>query len=297
MGKLARSSTGQLPSSRMGIGRGAGSLLLALGAVLLIGGQTRALAQACFTWVDSTPSPVARGDHAMAYDSVRGVTVLFGGAEFTGGDYGDTWEWDGTSWTLRGSSGPSPRDGHALAYDSARGVTVLFGGYRYSGETWEWDGTSWTLRSSSGPSPRNRPGMSYDSARGVAVLFGGDDGSKDGETWEGTGSWYVLTLTLKDPGQSWVDIDPNEPNWAPLTYPCGRTLTLTAVPVGNKTFKKWKIWDANDPNYFAIDSNNPITIDMVADRKVKAFFKCGGGGIPPLLLLALGALALLRRRG
>ncbi len=36
----------------------------------------------------------------MAYDSARGVTVLFGGGTDHGLS-GQTWEWDGTQWTLR----------------------------------------------------------------------------------------------------------------------------------------------------------------------------------------------------
>ncbi|MCH8271508.1 MAG: hypothetical protein IH985_09915 [Planctomycetes bacterium] len=53
---------------------------------------------------------------------------------------GETWEWDGTSWTLAATTGPSPRNRHAMAYDSVRGVTVLFGGDdgAPNGETWEW---------------------------------------------------------------------------------------------------------------------------------------------------------------
>src|ERR1043165_637309 len=63
------------------------------------------------------PSP--RSGHAMAYDAVRGVTVLFGG-----GANGETWEWDGNSWTQRAVAGPSPRSSHAMAYDAGRAVTV-----------------------------------------------------------------------------------------------------------------------------------------------------------------------------
>lgn len=63
----------------------------------------------------------------MAYDSLRGRVVLFGGA-ITNGALGDTWEWDGTDWTQMATSGPSRRYGHALAYDSRRQRVVLFGG-------------------------------------------------------------------------------------------------------------------------------------------------------------------------
>jgi len=84
----------------------------------------------------------------MAYDAGRGVSVLFGGltncALFNSGDgySGETWEWNGSAWTLRSASGLSPRVWHAMAYDSARGMTVLFGGYTagglLNGETWEF---------------------------------------------------------------------------------------------------------------------------------------------------------------
>jgi hypothetical protein len=92
---------------------------------------------------------------------------------------GDTWEWDGTAWTERSTSGPAAHYSHSLAYDSARGVTVLYGGVtpdassQIMGDTWEWDGTAWTERSESGPSFRYSHSLAYDSARAVTVLYGG----------------------------------------------------------------------------------------------------------------------------
>jgi len=138
----------------------------------------------------------------MAYDSQRGVTVLFGG------DNGsrilaDTWEWDGTTWERRDPPiSPPARYHHAMAYDSSRNVVVLFGGKTASeanlGDTWEWDGTTWTRRS-----PVTRPparwihSMAYDSAREVVVLYGGsgDCGGGCDDTWE----WDGITWTQKTP--------------------------------------------------------------------------------------------------
>ena len=118
------------------------------------------LAQSHWSLVATTgPSP--RSQHAMVFDSARGVVVLFGGFGATG-TRGDTWVWDGETWTLMSTLGPSPRRTHVMAYDSGRGVTVLFGGYTgapYSGETWEWDGATWTLRATTGPSPRGGHAM------------------------------------------------------------------------------------------------------------------------------------------
>ena len=105
------------------------------------------------TWsLRATNGPSARAYHAMAYDEARHQTVLFGGSDSPGGiNYnGETWLWDGTSWSLASATGPSPRLLHAMAYDTARQRVVLFGGSDASGklaDTWEWNGQSWTHRS------------------------------------------------------------------------------------------------------------------------------------------------------
>jgi len=173
-------------------------------AVVGLGGVQRASAQVC-SWEQKFPDLGRSPDngHAMAYDSARGVTVLFGG--YDGANDGETWEWNGATWTLRATSGPSPRFEHSLAYDSARGVTVLFGGFNSSsgsnfGDTWEWDGTTWTLRATGGPSPRAGHALAYDSARGVTVLFGGNEDPigpfvLNGETWEWDGATWTLRAT------------------------------------------------------------------------------------------------------
>ena len=167
------------------------SRLASLGVVslTLATALTNSMAQ---NWRISLLAP--RNLQAMAYESARGRVVLFGG--YCGALLGDTWEWDGTRWTLRSSSGPAPRSGHGMAYDSARGRVVLFGGYsgsgNYLGDTWEWDGASWTQRASSGPASRYSHAIAYDSARGRVVLFGGrgSGGTYFGDTWEWDGtSW------------------------------------------------------------------------------------------------------------
>ena len=73
-------------------------------------------------------SPSARDGHAMAYDVARQRVVLFGGNSLTS-IFSDTWEWDGSNWTLRSpTTSPSERFGHAMAYDVAHQRVVLFGG-------------------------------------------------------------------------------------------------------------------------------------------------------------------------
>jgi hypothetical protein len=149
-----------------------GHLLVWLCVLVLVGVEA-APAQPCAFWEDRTPGPLPRSSSAMAYDSVRGVTVLFGGWP----RFADTWEWDGEAWALRATTGPAGRYGHHMVYDSARGVVVLFGGRTaegsYCNDTWEWDGTTWSPRATTGPEPRSFGGMAYNSARSVTVLFGG----------------------------------------------------------------------------------------------------------------------------
>ncbi|MEW5988656.1 MAG: kelch repeat-containing protein [Chloroflexota bacterium] len=145
-------------------------------------------------------SPPVRGDHAMTYDTARGVAVLFGGYG-NGTHLDDTWEWNSASmsWVERQPAHkPAPRYGYGMAYDEARGITVLFGGAAYAaefGDTWLWDGEDWTeVFPADAPSPRWLHNMVYDQARQRVVLFGGEptDGWYSDETWEWDGLNWVL---------------------------------------------------------------------------------------------------------
>ena len=79
-------------------------------------------------WQLVTPAmPTARFAHAVAFDVARSRTLLFGGA-IAAGPFGDTWEYDGTSWSQRVQPvSPLARHSHALAYDASRARVVLFG--------------------------------------------------------------------------------------------------------------------------------------------------------------------------
>ena len=102
------------------------------------------------TWTQRTPAivPPARTRAGMCYDERRGVIVLFGGMRdgtFIPATYfGDTWEFDGTTWTQVTPVGPTPSPRISeLAYDSVRGKVVMFGGYgdtapNLHSDTWEY---------------------------------------------------------------------------------------------------------------------------------------------------------------
>jgi integrase-like protein/galactose oxidase-like protein/Kelch motif protein len=153
-------------------------------------------------WIQQTPavSPPARIYHTMAYDSVRGRVVLFGGGN-PAGYLADTWEWNGADWVeLHPVASPSARYGHALAYDRASQRVVLFGGWDvfYLNDTWEWNGTNWTERHpAASPSLRRFHAMAFDRARGRVVLFGGNGADYD-DTWE----WDNTNWTQRAPTTS-----------------------------------------------------------------------------------------------
>jgi len=187
----------------------------ARGRTVLFGGTIPGNPQAGFSdswewdgvnWTQRFPltSPPARGGHALAFDSARGRTVLFGGTENVSGGYSgmaDTWEWDGTNWyPLSPATSPCGRYYHGLAYDSMRRRTVLFGGHAYgtpclggpagARDTWEWDGANWQPTSSVGPPGRAGVPLAYDSRRGRVVLFGGGTTyAQFLDTWEYDGTW------------------------------------------------------------------------------------------------------------
>ena len=152
-----------------------------------------------WTQVQPTQSPSERTHHAMAYDSDRQVTVLFGGSDALAGAQADTWEYDGKTWTeIKPAVSPPRRTGHGMIYDSISKLTVLYGGSGLR-DTWTWDGKVWTkikIPAAQKPSARTSFAMAFDQDRGRIVLFGGKD-IKTGivnDTWEFDGTvWTNMT--------------------------------------------------------------------------------------------------------
>jgi len=150
------------------------------------------------------PGPLV--GHSLAYDSLRGVTVLFGGLRGDGTPpSADTWEWNGITWTLREVTGPRPYPYYpAMTFDSARGVTVLVTHGNGVGKTWEWDGTVWSEKLVQNPPILDGAAIAYDAGRGVTVLFGGIDsstGSYSDQTWEWNGVAWHRNLVVGPSGR------------------------------------------------------------------------------------------------
>lgn len=156
------------------------------------------------------PSP--RSSSAMAYDSLRRRTILFGG--FANAPVGDTWEWDGSFWTQMQDIGPAARFSCAMDYDSSSQQPVLFGGAVLTtggdavetfGDTWHWDGADWTQVSESGPTARFNHAVAFDSARNRLVLFGGQS------AFVGTAGATIFSDTWEFDGSNWTQQEDRGP--------------------------------------------------------------------------------------
>lgn len=152
------------------------------------------------SWTLAPPPTLPAGSYpALAYDSVRQETILFGGALFLDA----TWAWNGTTWVERlPAARPPGRVLHTLAFDQARSEIVLFGGSAGAvelGDTWTWDGLTWHQRFPS-VSPRSRTYhvMVYDAGRHETVMFGGHSPTWNNETW----IWDGSNWTQRQPAMS-----------------------------------------------------------------------------------------------
>jgi hypothetical protein len=168
------------------------------------------------TWTNMMPagSPPVRLDHAMAYDAAHNVIVMFGGrtVDATGAPLGDTWLWNGSTWTnAPDAGGPPARFGHAIAYDPVRQTVVLFGGANATqrfNDVWEWNGVTlrWQLRMPAGSPPaRVFPALApFDATMSGLLMFGGSTNAAgtallaDAWVWNGT-SWSLATVHGSSP--------------------------------------------------------------------------------------------------
>lgn len=150
------------------------------------------------TWrLAATSTSLARHSATIAFDEQRQRMVLFGGVASVSSMLGDTWEWDGASWSERTvPENPAKRYGHRMVHDGARKNIFLFGGSRGdSPDQWIWDGTRWRAKpSATSPPSFQTLAMTYDSDRSVVVIFGGNHYPASGsafmrnEIWEWNGS-------------------------------------------------------------------------------------------------------------
>jgi len=171
------------------------SVPLAVGAAAAGPAEAAAPAPASFgTWTQLAPAtaPSARDEFAMVYDEAHHQVVLFGGTQLGGGgQLGDTWTWDGDTWTRHDVTGPPARGAASMAYDGTTGTVVLFGGYSGQSlldDTWLWNGTAWSqVHPVNQPPALNGAAMAWDpQAQQVVLPYLNDTWLWHGQTqtWE-----------------------------------------------------------------------------------------------------------------
>lgn len=180
-----------------------GSLLLAMGGT---SSQSWAAPRYTLFWKErkDVGAPGHRYGHALAYDSDRGVTVLFGGENskvITDPVFlDDTWEYDGTVWRRITIDGPVParRTRHAMCYDPVQRQVILFGGYGedgYFNDIWNYGSTGpsagrWIHRPVAfAPGPLAAHAMVYDFWNGLAIVAGGTPDPETSEYRQTSATW------------------------------------------------------------------------------------------------------------
>lgn len=168
----------------------------------LVGIAGAAQGQTCM-WSQATPTPPlpsVRSGAAIAYDPVRQRVVLFGG-QGESGVMPDTFEWNGSVWALKATTGPTPRTAAGMAYHPGLGKVLLYGGTPQSGppsvRTWMWDGTSWTDVGTNSAPQVTVAAMAYDAANSRMLLIG-NDGQTNARMYEfstATSSWFATGIS------------------------------------------------------------------------------------------------------
>ena len=156
-------------------------------------------------------TPPARSFGSMAYDPIRGETLLIGGDLLNYEDRVTTWGWNGTNWTIRSTNLAArftdahlPYDvdhGNAMAFDERRGVMVLFAPFLNSSGNlvMEWGGADWSAVTPSAITPPNNASYQgvldsrtysayYDPFRGMVACVGG--GAFNTAIWYWDGSQF-----------------------------------------------------------------------------------------------------------
>ncbi len=163
-------------------------------------------------WKNMKPanSPPWRSSHAMAYDTLRHRTLLFGGNNFSNA-LNDLWLYDyqSNNWTqITTSNTPEQRQMHGMVYIPDRDIIMMFGGRKSNGgasfsDTWELGCTTMTWKKLT---PKRTPPVSdhinivYDEFSKKVILY------VNFETWAydfNTKNWTKLIIpNTPDSGHS-----------------------------------------------------------------------------------------------
>jgi hypothetical protein len=234
--------------------------------------------------VTSTPMPnvpVSGLGFALADDAASHQVMLFGGV----GNYGNTWLWDGSTWTLAHPAvSPAGRFGASAAYDPETRTVLLFGGRLEAGtpvhDTWEWNGTTWIDLDSGagGPQPGEGSDMAWDAASHQMVLVTGSGVISDpGATWVWDGTHWNHPRGAQLPAGAF---------YSPMSFdPVTDSLIAVACCVGpppatGAVNSTWR-WDGAHWILLPTPSHSPIEgTTMALDPTINRLVLCSCGVSP-----------------
>lgn len=252
------------PSRRVGRSARSTAFALATGASLAwafaapaCAPTDRAVADTAEAAIDDAGTDVTQDDARADADASSfppHAVVVFGGSNTDAPPWlGDTWEFDGASWSEKKVPGPPAR--HSPAMATVGGNVLLFGGNAGGStaqestllaDTWEWDGARWMQRSVSGPSARAYPSMA--TLDGKVVLFGGlGEGFVPlGDTW----IWDQATWSRQTvPGPT--------PRYGSAMTAVGSVIVLSGgTGPGGSVNDTW-VWDATQWTKWSSDGGAP----------------------------------------
>jgi hypothetical protein len=192
---------------------------------------------------------------------------------------GDTWAWDGQSWTqLQPPASPPARAHHSMATDPVRGRILLFGGGFVSAgqftaafnDTWEWDGSTWRqIFPANVPAVRGDASVVWHSGTSALYMWAGWTGwfvSYGNEVWRWTGADWIRQPDTPLSGIGDMVKEPNAQTFIGRGTTDGRTID-------------WWRWDGSTWSKTAIPATFPggrYSLDEARQRIVHM------GSNPPL---------------
>jgi len=194
-------------------------------------------------WTGRVPAtcPPGRTGAVMVTDEARHQVLLVGGSLSPLGQVppvsGDTWIWDGSTWSqLHPNPSPPARSGAVAAWDPVRSVVVLYGGVGLDDKgapaafdaTWTWNGSAWKrLAPKTAPPGQRLEAMAWDpGGRSVILLTGASARTPETWSWDGS-SWTRLHPHTTPPFGSLVSapdlgglllVAPSGPDGQPATW-------------------------------------------------------------------------------
>ncbi len=206
------------------------------GFTVLFGGQTQdrtgwPMLNDTWTWQDGSwwlqphrgwfwKSPAHRCGHAMAFDEELGATVLFGGINVHDQPLGDTWIYDGATWSQVKGEGPPARRYASFAFHPELKGCLLHGGAvddngrQKFGDTWLFRDSKWTsMGENFDTDARDDHAMAFDHSSGRMLML-------EGLLRDHQGSVKREVLMLSSGGWRTIKVNPLHPRLqcSPLAY-------------------------------------------------------------------------------